>query len=191
MSPAAGGRLLIGGMGNVLRGDDGFGVVVVREAAERRWSDDGLHVEVAEVGIGGLHLVQELQEGYDALVIVDAVERGAEPGRLFVLEPSVPDARELAADERRSIVAETHQTVPARVLLMARALEALPQEVRILGCQPEDAEELGMELSPAVADAVPRAVERLSGLVEAFRRDGRFPSGLGGEGGRTVVEVAG
>lgn len=169
-------RLLIGGMGNVLRGDDGFGVAVAKAAAEREWSRDGLRVDVLEVGIGGLHLVQQLQDGYDALVIVDAVERGAEPGRLFVLEPTVPDAREMGPDERRSVVAETHQTVPARVLLMARALEALPRDVLILGCQPSTVEELGMDLSPAVSDAVPRAVARLAELVDAFRRDGRFPT---------------
>ena len=191
MSRTAGRRLLIGGMGNVLRGDDGFGVAVAREAAERCWSGAALDVEVAEVGIGGLHLVQELQEGYDALVIVDAVERGAEPGRLFVLEPTVPDARELEADERRSIVAETHQTVPARVMLMARALEVLPPEVRILGCQPADVEELDMELSPAVAGAVPRALESLAGLVEAFRRDGRFPSRTGEEEDTAIEQAAG
>lgn len=162
-------RLLIAGMGNVLRGDDGFGVAVAEAAAERDWSDDDLRVEVVEVGIGGLHLVQQLQEGYDGLVIVDAVDRGAEPGRLFVLEPSVPDPRDLPPEERRPVVAETHQTVPARVLLMARALDALPPNVRILGCQPASVEALGMELSPEVTGAIPRAVGELEGLVETFR----------------------
>lgn len=183
-------RLLIGGMGNVLRGDDGFGVAVAEAAAAREWSDESLYVEVVEVGIGGLHLVQRLQEGWDALVILDAVERGAEPGRLFVLEPTVPDAREMDPDERRSVVAETHQTVPARVLLMARALDALPRDALILGCQPSTVEELGMDLSPAVSDAVPRAVERLEGLVEAFRRDGRFPSSADGGEMRATGSVA-
>lgn len=169
-------RLLIAGMGNVLRGDDGFGVRVAKAAAERSWGRDGLAVEVVEVGIGGLHLVQQLQERYDALVIVDAVERGGTPGDLFVLEPTVPDAREMDPGERRSVVAETHQTVPARVLVMARALDALPNHVLILGCQPAAVDELGMELSPAVAEAVPRALRRLEALVEGFGRDGSFPS---------------
>lgn len=172
--------MLIAGMGNVLRGDDGFGVAVAGAAGDRDWDSEDLHVEVIEVGIGGLHLVQRLQEGYDALVIVDAVDRGAEPGRLFVLKPSVPDLREIPPEERRPVVAETHQTVPARVLLMARALDALPHHVRILGCQPASAEELGMELSEPVAGAVPRALRELEALVEAFRDRGFFGVDEGG-----------
>lgn len=182
MTAAAERRLLIAGMGNVLRGDDGFGVAVAGALEERDWGAEGPEVEVVEVGIGGLHLVQRLQDGYDALVIVDAVDRGAEPGRIFVLEPSVPEADDLSAKELRSVVAETHHTVPARVLTMARALGVLPRDVLILGCQTGDGGALGMELSTAVADAVPRAVERLETLVEAYRRDGRLPSASDGAG---------
>lgn len=75
-------RMLIAGVGNVLRRDDGFGVEVARRLATCWRQDsaalpDGVNPHVIEVGIGGIHLVQELMVGYDALVIVDAVERGS------------------------------------------------------------------------------------------------------------------
>jgi hydrogenase maturation protease len=39
-------------------------------------------VRIQEVGIGGIHLVQTLlEEPYDALIIVDCVDRGRPPGR--------------------------------------------------------------------------------------------------------------
>lgn len=57
---------------------------------------------------------------------------------------------------------------------MARALDALPRDVLNPGCQLSTVEELGMDLSPAVSDAVGRAAERLEALVRTFRRDGRF-----------------
>lgn len=190
MTETARKRILIAGMGNVLRGDDGFGVAVADVAAGRSWGDDGLEVEVMEVGIGGFELVQRLHEGWEALIIADAVDREAEPGRLFVLEPTVPDAGEMDPEQRRSVMAETHQLVPARVLVMARGLGVLPDQVLILGCQGDDVEELGMELSPAVREAVPRAVERLEALVAAYRRDGRFPSAGAGSATDQVREPA-
>ncbi len=68
-------RVLVAGMGNVLRRDDGFGV----EVAQRLTRSAVLpgEVKIIEVGIGGVHLVQELMDGYEALVIIDAVEGAA------------------------------------------------------------------------------------------------------------------
>ena len=39
----------------------------------------------------GIHLVQELMDGYDVLLVVDALERGGAPGTVHVLEAEVPD----------------------------------------------------------------------------------------------------
>ena len=49
---------MVVGVGNVLHGDDGFGV----EVANRLAADESLPpwVHVAETGIGGIHLVHEL-----------------------------------------------------------------------------------------------------------------------------------
>ena len=78
-------KILVAGMGNILRGDDGFGIRVVEKLAEISKLPAG--VEIYEAGIGGIALVQELMNGYDALVVVDAVEKGAKAGTLFVVEP--------------------------------------------------------------------------------------------------------
>jgi len=48
-------RTLIAGFGNVLRGDDGFGVEVIRRLQEREPIQD---VEVMEVGTAGIRLAQ-------------------------------------------------------------------------------------------------------------------------------------
>ncbi len=44
-----------------------------------------------EAGIGGIALVQELMNGYDALIVVDAVEKGGEAATIYVLEPLETD----------------------------------------------------------------------------------------------------
>ena len=75
-------RVLVAGVGNVLRGDDGFGPAVIQRLGELPAG-----VEKVETGIGGVALLQELLAGCDALVLIDAVDRGAAPGTLFELEP--------------------------------------------------------------------------------------------------------
>lgn len=160
-------RVLVAGVGNVLTGDDGFGVRVADALAARSDLPDG--VTVIEVGIGGIHLVQELMDGYDGLVIVDAVDRDDPPGRVVVLEPSVPGIEELAEGARTELLAETHYAVPAKAMTMAKALGVLPDRVRIVGCQPETID-LGEGLSETVAEAVDEAIERVLEIADAWTR---------------------
>lgn len=159
-------------MGNVLHGDDGFGVAVAEALSARKLSPN---VKIMDVGIGGIHLVQELLQGYDALVIVDAVDQGAPPGTVFVLTPEVPDLASMASEERMPFLADMHYTVPSRALIMAKALGALPEQVWIVGCQPGTTEELGLELSPAVRRAVPEAAARIEHIVTGLEEEAGDP----------------
>lgn len=159
------------GMGNVLRRDDGFGVAVIA-ALQGRPGGAGPGSRLIEVGIGGIGLIQELMEGYDALVLVDAVDRGGEPGTVYVLEPPLPDLGALGPEERRIMAADMHELIPSRALVMAAALDVLPPRVRIVGCQPAETEELSTELSAVVAAAVPRAVDAVLRLVAEMIEEG-------------------
>ena len=149
--------MLVAGVGNVLRGDDGFGPAVIAALEREGGLSDG--VRLVELGIGGVGLVHELLAGYDALVVVDAVEQGGPPGALYVIEPvlAVADCSVGATD--------MHGAVPARALVLARALGALPPFVRVVGCQPAETEALSLELSPVVRRAVPAAVEAVRALL--------------------------
>lgn len=148
-------RVLVAGMGNELRGDDGFGVAVTHMLAGR---DLGAEVTVKEFGIGGINLVQELLTKYDALLIVDAVRRESAPGTIHLLEPTVVDIADLPDEVRRDFLADLHWADPGRVLIFAKALGVLPPRVLILGCQPEDVEDLSMVLTPSVEASLPRAM---------------------------------
>ncbi len=154
-------RVLVAGVGNDLRQDDGFGIAVVR-----RFSEEGVPegVEVYESGIAGIGLVQELMDGYEALVIVDATDRGEEPGTVYLLEVEVPDPEELTEEGRQEFLADTHLTVPSKALTLARALKVLPPRAYILGCQPKE-HELGMGLSEPVERGAAEAIRRLRELT--------------------------
>jgi hydrogenase maturation protease len=156
------GRILVAGVGNVLNGDDGFGVRVIETLRSQGGLPSGVHL--LDVGIGGIHLVQELMAGFDALIVVDTVERGGTPGTVYTLEPRVPLVADLSEAERSAFLADTHYAVPAKTLMLARALGVLPGIVYIIGCQPADLE-LGLSLSDAVRPATAEAARRVRFLV--------------------------
>lgn len=156
-------KVLIAGMGNQLQGDDGFGVAVAQLLAAR---DLGGDVTVREFGIGGIHLVQELLSGYDALLIVDAVDRRSKPGTLHVLEPKVPELPSLPFEQRRDFLADTHWADPGRVLILAKALGVLPRRVLVVGCQPEELQDLSPALSATVERTLPRALTVIDEALE-------------------------
>src|SRR5688572_19020846 len=113
-------RVLVVGVGNVLQGDDGFGVEVVKRLAQRKDLSPG--AVVLETGIGGMTLVQELFNGYDVLIVVDAVDRGGIPGTTYLLEAEVPNLAELPSGQRADFMADMHLATPARAFVMAKAL---------------------------------------------------------------------
>jgi len=148
-------RILVAGVGNVLRRDDGFGPTVAARLEGRL--PEG--VEVVETGIGGVALVQELLAGCDGLVLVDAVDRGATPGTVFVIRPDVGEPEH---------VADVHLANPERVLTMAKALGCLPERLLIVGCQPAEIDDLGERLSAPVEQAVALAVARIEEVVRGW-----------------------
>jgi hydrogenase maturation protease len=147
-------RILVAGVGNLLRGDDGFGPAVTELLGHLPAG-----AEVVETGIGGIALLQELMIGCDGLVLIDAVDRGAAPGTVFVLEPDVGEGVHEP---------DVHLANPDRVLSMAKTMGYLPDRVRIIGCQPLEMEELCQGLSPVVARALPLAVQRVEETVNAW-----------------------
>jgi len=151
--------VLVAGIGNVFLADDGFGVEVARRLAQRELPAG---VKVADFGIRGMDLAYELQEDYDAAILVDAVPRGQPAGTLYVIEPDLVDAES---------VLDAHSMDPVRVLGLARTLGSLPSRVLVLGCEPATAnsiedDDLVMGLSPPVSAAIEKAVEMVEALLE-------------------------
>ena len=157
------GRILVACMGNVLRGDDGFGVAVAEALAER---DLPPAVDVSEVGISGVSMAQDLLDGYEALVLVDAMERGEEPGTLYVERAEVPDLEGYGTREISSFAADMHQTDPEKVLVLGEALGVLPEPTVLVGCEPLETDDLEDALSDPVREAVPRAVEHVEIVLD-------------------------
>ena len=93
-------KVLVAGIGNTFLSDDGFGVEVIARLRDRELPDG---VELVDTGIRGMHLAYQLLDGYDVLVLVDAVARGSDPGTLYVLEHDLD-----APHERRRVRRARH-----------------------------------------------------------------------------------
>jgi hydrogenase maturation protease len=169
MSPR---RILVAGVGNIFLGDDGFGVEVVRRLAEREMPEG---VEVVDFGIRGMDLAYALQDDYEAVVFVDAVPRGEEPGTVYLIEPEVEEDGEVALD--------THGMDPVKVIKLSRVLGAKPTRTLVVGCEPqvvlsgEDYDDMLMELSEPVRVAVEEAAKLVESLVEEIGEEDKVRSG--------------
>lgn len=141
-----------------MHGDDGFGVEVLRRLAGRPVPAG---VTLAETGIGGIHLVHELMAGYDALVVVDAVDRGRAPGTVMVIDAEVTDVADMAVEERHDLLADMHLATPERAMMVAKAAGLLPERTVIVGCQPAEVDTLGIGLTDAVRSAIDNAVREI------------------------------
>ena len=145
-------RLVVVGVGNELRGDDGLGPAVARALQEEleptlcgRALDCG---EVPENYLGPIVAAQP-----ETIVLCDAVDFGAEPGAVRVLE----------LGEDVPIPISTHN---ASLGLLAKVLRSESgAEVLLLGIQPAGTQ-FGAPLSEAVRRSV---VEVVDGLVELMR----------------------
>ncbi|TMM56708.1 hydrogenase maturation protease [Maribacter algarum] len=153
-------KILIAGVGNELKQDDAFGIEFAKIFRPKVAHLD--NIMVMEVGIGGIHLVQELHASYDILVLVDAVAWGEEAGHIYFREmEKVSDIEEMPVFEKRVFLADMHYTNPIRALMLAKALKVLPAEVYILGCEAAEHDDFAIGMTTVVTEAIPKAIDKL------------------------------
>lgn len=152
-------RILVAGLGNVFEGDDGFGVEVAAALAR---TDLPEGVTVSDFGIRGVHLAYQLLEPYDLVVIVDAVQRGEQPGSLYVIEHGTDADRRPPAED--APVLDAHDMAPDEVLALVPVLGGTLGRVVIVGCEPASIAPL-MGLSEPVARSLDRAAQLVTEIV--------------------------
>jgi hydrogenase maturation protease len=151
-------KVLVAGIGNIFQSDDAFGVEVVSRLLDETFPPS---VRVEDFGIRGIHLAYELLEGYDALIIIDAVPMGEPPGTLAVIAPEIVPTGEV--NESVHLV-DAHTMSPDVVLATLARLGGSVEHIFIVGCQPANLQD-GMGLTPAVEDAIEDAVALCRDLV--------------------------
>ncbi len=139
---------LVVGIGNPVRGDDAAGLLAVQTV--------GTSETVVEHD-GEPASLMALWQGYEAVMLIDAVSTGNRPGTIVeidVVRSRLPDG----------LCRSTHALGPAEAVELARALGKLPAEVTLIGIEGKDYS-FGSGLSAEVEAAVDRVVERVRRFV--------------------------
>jgi hydrogenase maturation protease len=158
---------LVLGLGNPILTDDGVGIHVVRAVARRGL---GKGVTFAEASVGGLRLLDTLA-GYERVILVDAIQTpDGQPGETYRLHPN---------DLRTTLHSgSTHDLSLPGALTLGRQLGlALPTDeaVTIVAVEVEDVLTFGESCTPAVAAAIPGAIEMVMDCIAAFHVSGSDP----------------
>ena len=161
--------IVIIGVGQNLRGDDGAGLAAVQlwqQSFPRSASHPSLRIELAELsGLGLLDLIL----GAGAAIIVDAVLSGAIPGALHLISET-----DLAAFE--SSTGSAHGIGVAESLALGRRIypEEMPAKIILIGIEASDFGP-GETLSPEVRLTIPLAAqsieEQFQGLLNCEFRE--------------------
>jgi hydrogenase maturation protease len=149
-------RVLILGIGNILWGDEGFGVRAVEQL--HRLYDTPEDVSVIDGGTQGLYLVHFIEE-HDYVLVFDAIDYGLDPGTLkLIRDDAVP---KFTGAKKMSL----HQTGFQEVLSAAELLGRYPKKLALVGCQPLDLENWGGPLTSPVRAAIKPAIEIARSLL--------------------------
>lgn len=140
-------RILFLGLGNPILSDDGVGIKVVEEIAKKR------EVEFLTGNINCFQILDIIQ-GYDRVVIVDAVKKGGEPGTLYPiplkeLEPSIHNT-------------SLHTINLATAIKLGKKLSReMPTEISIYGIEVKDTERFSERFTPEIEKRIPEIVREI------------------------------
>ncbi|MBM4294727.1 MAG: hydrogenase maturation protease [Deltaproteobacteria bacterium] len=155
--------VVIFGCGNILFGDDGFGPAVVKELQENYvLPGDVLALDVGTSIRDILFDILISEKKPERLIIVDAVDRGQEPGELFELPvEEIPPQKtadfSLHQFPTVNMLQELKDQTGVAVIILAAQVQEIPEEV-----QPG--------LSNRLQWAVKEAAGRLAAMVHGAKR---------------------
>jgi hydrogenase maturation protease len=138
--------VLVIGVGNILLGDEGVGVHVIRELEKKKLPGN---IELMDAGtalFSILHLLKERKK----IVVIDAAKGGRKPGTIYRILPSP------IKNEHRQLLS-LHE-MGLMECLAALGNEVKPRDIVIIGIEP-DSTDWGLRLSPKLQQKLPEIVQ--------------------------------
>lgn len=150
-------QILVLGLGNAYRGDDGVGCVVARRLREATLPG----VVVQETSGEGAALMEAWKDA-DAVILVDAVQSGEAPGTIHRFDAQ---AQSIPA---KFFHYSTHAFSVAEAVELARALNQLPPRLVIYGIEGENfaaGEKLSLEVAATVDELLSRVRQEIQTVI--------------------------
>lgn len=126
------------GLGNYAMGDDSVGLRIVEYVAEQGLDGD---FESVEVGNNGMLVLTYFREDTELLLVVDAVNYGAEPGEFTIFSPDEVETQKVTGGM------STHEGDMLKLIELARQTDLFIPPIKILAIQPASME-VDQALSP-------------------------------------------
>ncbi len=151
-------KTLIAGIGSTILGDDGVGVHGARAMRDYLESAQKGDVDVVEMGTAGLALL-DIVDGYERLIVLDAIVTGAPPGTVHVLKgDDVARAVHLGAG---------HEADLPTTLAMGRKLMKghMPKEVMVIAVEALNLTAFSEQLTKEVKAGLKEALKKVETLL--------------------------
>jgi hydrogenase maturation protease len=145
--------ILILGIGNILLGDEGVGVHVIRELEKRSFPD---HVNILDGGTGGFHLLSIFQQ-YKNIILVDAALDGNELGTVRLLKPKY------SRDFPKTL---SSHDIGLKDLVESSALLGYMPEVSLVTVSVTGNQPISMELSEGVRKSIPEVIALIDRIIK-------------------------
>ncbi len=143
------GRISVVGVGNILYHDEGVGVYAARYLEQAyRFTPE---IEVADGAALGFSLMDFFDDS-STVIVLDALLADAGPGAVYRL------LTDQLLDLGPAVTPTAHEVDPILLLKRSHALGQGPEMV-LLGIVPDDASQMAVGLTPALATAFPRFVD--------------------------------
>lgn len=150
-------KVLIFGIGNLLRSDDGAGLHIIEALGKENLGDN---VDLKE-GLSGLDILDAIK-GYDRIIFVDAIKCGARPGTVYKLLPEdFPNMQTIHSSS-------THLNMDFPSMLeLGKTLfpEKMPENIIIVAIEAKDITTISDKCTPEVEKGMGEAVELIKGLL--------------------------
>jgi hydrogenase maturation protease len=148
------------GAGNYLMADDGVGIHILEKLERMNRSD----VELVNVGVGGLAILDYMEDA-DDVIIIDAVRGGGgEPGSIYKFtDKELPPAN--------LFMMSLHDLSLVDTLRLGREIqpELMPKNITIIGIEVERVEGICMDLSPRVEAATDGVIQLVFEEIQRFK----------------------
>jgi len=153
-------RTIIIGLGNPILSDDGVGWKVV-ERVKASLGTRHPDIETDCLSLGGLSLMERLV-GFERAILVDSMETGQGHAGNVKVFPLASLSDPMAGHS-----ASAHDTSLITALGTAKAMGLpVPESIEIVAIEAKNVYDFSEELSPAVAEAVPLAMQAVINLLK-------------------------